>query len=199
MSAQAAPARGVALIEPIDPGLVREPLEFMLADHYRQRAVLTLLDTLSRARASGEVRRRVAQAVLEFFRIDLAHHVEDEQRDLFPLLRRRLPADSPLIGVIDQLQAEHAADARAIEALTAQLAEVAARPSAEMGTGFRIAAGAFVHAQRRHLAWENAVVIPMLRAHLTAADLRELGRRMAQRRGFKPSRGRAARPLEART
>lgn len=199
MSSPAAPRRDAVLIEPIDPALLRDPLEFILADHYRQRAVLTLLDTLSRARASSDVRRRVAREVLAFLSSDLAHHVEDEQRDLFPLLRRRLTPDSPLVGVIDQLQAEHESDAQAIGALTTMLADIAAHPAAETGLRFRIAAAAFVHAQRRHLAWENGVVMPMLRAHLTVGDLRELGRRMAARRGIKAARGRSPRLSEAST
>jgi hemerythrin-like domain-containing protein len=196
MSVPAAPARDAVLIEPIDPALLREPLEFMLADHYRQRAVLTLLDTLSRGRANSDVRRRVAQAVLAFLRVDLAHHVADEQSDLFPLLRRRLEPGSPLVGVIDQLQAEHAADADTIVRLGAMLGEMAAHPAAQADVRFRVAAGAFVHAQRRHLAWENAVVMPMLRAHLTSSDLRELGRRMAARRGIRGGRSRSSRMSE---
>lgn len=184
----AAPA--TALIEAIDPALLSDPIDFLLADHYRQRAVLNLIDNLVRDRATGEVRRRIANAVLTFFRVDLARHVEDEERDLLPLLRKRLSRSAELRGVFEQLQAEHEADERSMPLLTKMLSKLAARPGAALSIGFRVTAAGFVQAQRRHLAWENAVVLPLLRKHLKPSDLRELARRMAARRSIK--RGRAA-------
>ena len=49
---------------------------------------------------------------------------------------------------------------------------------------FLMTAFAFAETQRRHLAWENAVVVSRARKYLTKADQAELGRRMAKRRGL---------------
>ena len=180
--------RAAALVEAIDPALLRDPIDFLLADHYRLSAVLNLIDKLARDRTSSEVRRRIANAVLAFFCVDLAQHVEDEERDLFPLLRKRLARSATLPGVLEQVQAEHEADDRALRLLTAMLSKLAARPGTTPSNGFRVAAAGFVQALRCHLAWENAVVMPLLRTHLKRSDLRALTRHMAARRGIKPSR-----------
>jgi hypothetical protein len=42
---------------------------------------------------------------------------------------------------------------------------------------------AFAETQRRHLAWENALVIPRARHILQPPDLAKLARSMAKRRG----------------
>ena len=42
----------------------------------------------------------------------------------------------------------------------------------------------FAEAQRRHIAWENSLVLPLARKRLTAKDLETMGRNMAARRGI---------------
>jgi hypothetical protein len=37
--------------------------------------------------------------------------------------------------------------------------------------------------QRRHIAWENGVLLPLAKRRLTAGDIADLGRAMAGRRG----------------
>ena len=177
------------MVDPVDTALLADPLEFILAEHYRQLAVLNLVDHLARARSSAASRRRVAAAVLDFFRRDLSAHVEDEERDLFPLLRARHGANPELVAILDQLRAEHEADERVAAPLMAMLRDLAERPGATPRVAFRVAASAFALAQRRHLAWENAVFVPLLRRLLTRRDLQLLSGAMAARRGVAPSRG----------
>lgn len=176
------------MVDPVDVALLSDPLEFMRAEHYRQLAVLNLVDHLARARSSAPSRRRVAAAVLDFFRRDLAAHVEDEERDLFPLLRARHGSNPELAAILDQLRLEHEADERVAAPLFAMLRELAERPGASPRVAFRVAAAAFALAQRRHLAWENAVFVPMLRRLMTREDLRRLSAAMAARRGLPPPR-----------
>jgi hemerythrin-like domain-containing protein len=47
---------------------------------------------------------------------------------------------------------------------------------------FASAARAFARAQRRHVAYENGSILPLARTRLTRKDLKQLSRRMAQRR-----------------
>lgn len=189
------PAGPAPMVDPVDAALLSDPLEFMRAEHYRQLAVLNLVDHLARARSSATSRRRVAAAVLDFFRHDLAAHVEDEERELFPLLRARHGANVELVAILDQLCMEHEADERAASSLFAMLRDLAERPGATPRPAFRVAASAFALAQRRHLAWENAVFVPLLRRLLTRADLRRLAVAMAARRGLPaPGSPRAAAP-----
>lgn len=189
-----AAARGGPLIEALDPALLRDPIEYLVADHYRQRAVLNLVDTLARGRTTPAIRRRIAIEVTTFMRVDLARHVADEEQDVFPLLRRRVAEGDDAIGILEQLRLEHEADERAGRGLVEGLALAVERPNAELPVGLKVVAHGFVEGQRRHLAWENAIIIPILRRCLTAADVVELARRMARRRGISlgPARRTAA-------
>jgi hemerythrin-like domain-containing protein len=178
----------VAEIEPIDARLIAEPIEFIFAEHYRQRAVLNLIEQLAGDGLGVEARRRLAGVVLNFVRHDLALHVIDEERDLFPLLQRRARPGDRIIAVLAQFAAEHAADEALAQELTAGLAALAGRGPSEPGFEFKVAARLFAQSQRRHLAWENAVILPLARERLTAADLRDLAQRMAARRGLRRPR-----------
>jgi hemerythrin-like domain-containing protein len=178
----------IAEIEPIDARLLAEPIEFIFAEHYRQRAVLNLIEQLADDGLGSEARRRLAGLVLNFVRHDLAMHVVDEERDLFPLLQRRTKPGDRILGVLAQFAAEHAADELLARQLAAGLTVLAGRGAPEPPVEFRIVARLFAQSQRRHLAWENAVILPLARERLTATDLRELAHRIAARRGLRAPR-----------
>jgi hemerythrin-like domain-containing protein len=178
----------VAEIEPIDTRLIAEPLEFIFAEHYRQRAVLNLIEQLAADGLGVDARRRLAGVVLDFIRHDLAIHVIDEEHDLFPLLQRRARPGDRATAVLAQFAAEHAADEALAQELSTGLAALAGRGPSEPTVAFKVAARLFAQGQRRHLAWENAVILPLARDRLTPADLRELAQRMATRRGLRRPR-----------
>lgn len=186
-----------AELEAIDPTLLREPIEFLFAEHYRQRAVLNHLDWLGRE-GPGEAQAKVARMILEFLRIDLAHHVADEEQDLFPLMRRHCVPDDRIDTVFQILVAEHKADEELMRGVLDGLAAIASGAGQKPGRGFRPAVRAFVETQRRHLAWENALILPLARKRLGADDLRKLGEGMAARRGLSVSPGDASEAPTAR-
>lgn len=170
-------------IEAIDTDLLADPIEFLLADHYRQRVFVNHLDWLSRAKP-GEARREVARMALAFMRRDLAHHVADEEHDVFPILRQRCGGAVDIEAIFHVLTGEHAADEGLARPVIAALDEIAIHGAPPSEAEFRAAARALAETQRRHLAWENAVILPLARRHLTAGDLRQLGLAMARRRGL---------------
>lgn len=175
-------------IEPTDPRLLAEPIDFLEAEHYRQRAALTHLERV-RAEKAPDRRAILARLALDFVANELGRHVADEETDLFPLLRKRCLAGDDVDRILALLSGEHARDRELCHPVEAGLALCARReaPAAD----FAAAIEAFVDAQRRHLAWENAVVLPLARKRLTRLDRRRLGAAMAARRGLR--RGRTAR------
>lgn len=175
-------------IEPVDPRLLADPLDFLEAEHYRQRAALAHLERL-RTETSLDRRAALARLVHDFVATDVAMHVVDEETDLFPILRRRCGARDGIERVFALIAAEHARDLDLARPVMAGLARCAKRAAPD--PGFQAAVTAFVDSQRRHLAWENAFVLPLARKRLTAADRRRLGAAMATRRGLR--RARAAR------
>ena len=109
---------------------------------------------------------------------------------LFPLLRRRAPEGSPLRAIMQQLEAEHAADDSFAHELADELqllADTGLVRNAEM-LGYMLR-GFFEH-QRRHIEWENCVLLPLARQTLTrgrpgrAAGLDHVQRKARMRQAF---------------
>ena len=167
-------------IESMPDALLKDPLDYFFADHFRQRIVCRLVDELS---GSPEPDLDLAREVVLFLRRDLGLHVQDEEEDLFPLLRRRCEPEDHIGDVLDGLAADHAVDNRLAAQLVRGLEDVIARGNTEsFDTKLTAALAAFSKGQRRHLAIENAIVLPLARARLTRRDLTLLTKRMRARR-----------------
>ncbi|MCY6380164.1 hemerythrin domain-containing protein [Hoeflea prorocentri] len=158
------------------------PLQYILTDHFRQRTLCQVMEEFAEGGAFDEDK---VGAALHFMMSDFSLHVIDEEEDLFPLLRQRAMPEDDIEEVLDDLSAEHATDRTDADDITGIL-----RDAIETGgKGFPGADGSewlrrFAKNERRHLIVENAIVMPLARARLSAADLRSLGRRMAARRGI---------------
>lgn len=164
------------------PEQLLAPLDYIFADHFRQRTLCKLLDGIATEKVTD---LKVMTAVLRFMRDEFGMHVLDEEEDLFPLLRRRTEPEDRIEETLEELCQEHAADRKDASEIVDGLAAL------EEHAGRRKLAGAlrklihrFAANERRHLTVENAIVLPLARARLTVDDLRNLGRRMAARRGI---------------
>jgi hemerythrin-like domain-containing protein len=121
---------------------------------------------------------------IQFLRHDMPLHVLDEEEDLFPLLRRRATPDDDLEHVLGVLSGQHRSDRERIESLLAQLIKAQKdRKAPSRDAALRASILDFVAHERRHVALENAVVLPIARLRLQAADLEALSARLAARRG----------------
>lgn len=171
-----------ALLErpPVDQ--LRSPLDYIFADHFRQRSLCRILAELAQ---QPQLDTDMAAAALGYMRTDFGLHVVDEEKDLFPLLRRRRQRQDRMNDILGSLSAEHVADAidanGIIAALVAALAEEDPVP---LDDAARALMATFAANERRHLTTENAIVLPLARARLTTGDLETLGRHMAARRGI---------------
>ena len=182
-SAKHAPRRQPAAFEPLDLRLLARPLDFILAEHYRLRAVLAQLDWLARGTV-GDGRRKLARALARYFAEDYALHTADEENDFFPLLRARCADDEAFLATLDTLGSEHREDDARLADLVARIESLAEGPQRfDVPPDFTAEARSFIDALRRHIAWENAVLLPVARARLLPADLRRLAQKLAARRG----------------
>ena len=168
-------------IEEIPRELMTEPLDWFFAEHYRHRQFCRLLTEVAAAHVfDGE---RIT-ALVEFIRNDLALHIIDEEEDLFPLLRRRALPEDEIEDVLGRLSAEHKTDSMCAQSVRGHLENCLARQSAPgMIPEARKALQDFASHELRHLALENAVVLPIARLRLSGGDLRAMSRRLAARRG----------------
>ena len=169
-------------IEAIPDTLLQEPLNFIFADHYRQRVVCTLLEELADADRLDVAK---TEEIVDYLTTDMLDHVVDEEEDLFPLLRRRCAPEDEIELVLAKLSAEHSADQRTGRDVVDGLRTlIAARAPPRTQPDIRATLLAFVRSQRRHLIAENNIVLPIARARLIGTDLANLAKRMAGRRGI---------------
>ena len=158
-----------------------DPIEFILHEHDRQIEICDALETLISVLDLEPVKAR-AGALLHFLTADLPLHIEDEELDLFPLLRARCGPSGEMAEVLDQLAQEHEEDRELASVIAADLTALRDGREPSHTVHFRSSARAFCELQRRHLVWENRLVLPLARTQLSAADQAELGQRMIARR-----------------
>jgi len=163
-----------------------EPLEMLAACHERIEAQLRALERLVphlAAAGCDAQARAAAQAVLRYFDTSGTLHHQDEDEDLFPLLRSRAAAQGrgEIAAAIDELEREHESMARQWVRLRARLAGIAA------GEGCLDAdeVARFAWLYRRHMDREAQLVLPFAREALRPEERAELGARMAARRAAK--------------
>lgn len=177
--------KDLAIADPLDPRSFRSPVDFIAAEHKRQLAICDLLDHLARnprhTAASYELTR-----VRDYFVRELPLHTADEEQDLFPALARRCPSSDEIDAVFILLRLEHDCDRTLVAELVAALDALIEGHALPDPAAFMANARAVSETQRRHLAWENTVILPRARKHLNAEDLAALTEAMAARRDAKP-------------
>jgi hemerythrin-like domain-containing protein len=158
-----------------------DPIQFILQDHDRQVENCSRLEQLVSA-SETEPTSEWAASLLSFLSNDLPLHVDDEELDLFPRLSSRRPPDSNLADILDQLVTEHETDKGLADLVIKGLRAIAEGEPPEHPFRFQMNVRAFCEMQRRHLNWENRVVVPLAQTLLTEEDKQDLAQRMVARR-----------------
>lgn len=155
----------------------RNPLDMIAHAHAVQ---VQMCDAMERI-ADGlpdDVDRRLCAQVASCLQFDLPLHHHDEETALFPLLRERAASEDGLIEILDRLASEHSSDT--------DFASEIAESLELLGQGSRAAnpdmlgymLRGFFERYRRHVHWENTLVMPVARLRLTEADLETLSAQM---------------------
>jgi hemerythrin-like domain-containing protein len=162
-------------------GSAGNPLDVILQEHRWQEKLCDALERIADD-LPDNVDRMLVAAVLPMLRVDLAVHVRDEEDGLFPLMRGRSRPEDNFDEIAEVLSLEHAADAGFADEIIDQLEDLrdGRRPLNPDMLGYMLRG--FFETQRRHLAWEDAVVLPLARARLRSEDLRQLSAVMLENR-----------------
>lgn len=165
-----------------------QPLELWLACHDRVRRMANLLERLREhllVNGADESARVTSTSIRRYFDEAAPRHHEDEEVDLFPLLRKLLPAKAPrktkaVVAALDRLESEHVELGRLWQTVRALLEAI------ESGRNVALEAELvqkFATGYRQHCELEDTVIADALRHCLGAQELAAVGQAMAERRG----------------
>ena len=169
-------------LQALPADLLSRPLDFLSADHSRQRTVSDLMEKLADDTVPDPA---TTEGVLRYLKVDMAAHVRDEEEDLFPLLRKRCLAEDEIETALSLLADEHTSEERLAKTVIAGLQRLIDEGlPARSDPPLRDELVSYARHLRRHLALEHSILLPMARVRLTARDLRGMARHMAARRGI---------------
>ena len=191
MRERAAPAKPLDLPGHSAPAVGFEvPLEMLAACHGRVEAQCATLRRLVVHLAEHGVdqqAREAAAAVTRYFDTSAVHHHADEEVDLFPALIEAMAGSDAvcLRELTASLTAEHRELEQRWRALRRRLEQVA-RGNASALTDVEV--HDFIGLYERHIAREEAELLPMAGRLLRDAELDRIGLAMRARRGaFEPA------------
>lgn len=161
------------------------PLEMLAACHGRvehQCSTLRRLVPHLLAHGADAQARSAAASVMRYFDTSARHHHADEEVDLFPALIESMAGSDAVC--LRTLTATLTAEHRELEVRWRRLREVLERIAA--GDDAPLAAAdveSLVGLYERHIAREEAELLPLASRLLSDGDLERVGRAMRERRG----------------
>ncbi|MDX8380409.1 MAG: hemerythrin domain-containing protein [Gallionella sp.] len=158
------------------------PLDMLHACHGK---ILRLCDTLKKTSihlaqygCDTEV-QQAATNILKYFDTAGQFHHQDEEQELFPVLRQITGLDTALL---DRLLTEHVVLLSVWDALRPSLQRLAAGDEVSLELNL---VEEFIARYSAHIATENTALLPMATRVLNPQQLAFMGQKMAERRGAK--------------
>jgi len=102
----------------------------------------------------------------------LKRHVELEEKYLYPVLTKRLCPGDLAENLLEHIRFEHSSDESLAHDTADQLEQalVSGRAANPEMLGYMLRG--FFECRRRHIAWEDAIILPLARYRLSAKDFR---------------------------
>lgn len=163
-------------IEPMPAGLIDSPLDFIFAEHHRQREASSIIMMI----ADGAFDRHGVEELTAFLEEDFAFHIGDEEILLFPILRHHCLPEDNIERIIEKLQDEHRED----ENISDEVIGILKRrlDGNELTENENRRLRLFAEHIRQHLALENGVMLPIARVRLGVHILDTLAEMLKERR-----------------
>jgi hemerythrin-like domain-containing protein len=162
------------------------PLEMLSACHHRvERQCETLRQLVAHVASHGpdDDARVAAAAVMRYFDTAARDHHADEETDLFPALVESMAgSDAACIReLVDSLTLDHRALESRWQRLRVMLQSIAAGDPVHLDSAY---VESFIRLYERHIAREEAELLPMASRLLGDDALNEIGKAMRERRGI---------------
>lgn len=171
-----------------------DPLGLLSDCHRRIERFLELLATVTRQASGGELngeQREATETALRYFRNAAPKHTADEEESLFPRLRSATGgAAVEALALLDRLHDDH----QAAEEMHGEVHDLVAQwlEEGELSTGRTLRLAALLEdlsaIYRQHIAVEEGQLFPLAERALPQAEVTQIGREMAARRGIDLSR-----------
>lgn len=181
LTPSAEPIPSIGNLEAPGIELLDTPLDFIFAEHFRQRCLCGHLRRIATTRLAT---REEATVIVSFLTRDLVLHHVDEDEDLFPAVQRRALPEDELEPIVERLTADHTKASAWIDAIRAELTRPLDGDHLQVSAHGADAMLAYATSEHRHLSIENSIVLVIARRRLTTSDLNALSRSMKARRGL---------------
>lgn len=172
-----------ATAPPLQRNAFFRPLDVLRWEHERQLQTSDWLLQQTRYERLEPLIEAVDE-LLGFLTQDLVFHHKDEEEDLFPTLQKRCRPRDSVEAILAELVRDHATEGFLMRDIVTDLRRVAKRRDVEEPGRFFASLKIFAEGQKRHLTWENEVLLPLAKMRLTDIDLEALARGMTARRGM---------------
>ncbi len=159
-----------------------DPFDLLLRDHETQWRMCGWLEEIADGlpgNASPALCRKAALCL----RDDMPLHHREEEEALFPLLLARVEPADMAHDIIGRLREEHVNDLGFAEELVDILLRMESGAEVENPDMLGYMLRGFFENYRRHIHWENTILIPLARKRLTGEDVAEMLSRMRRLRG----------------
>ncbi len=159
----------------------KSPIDIIEADHTFQTKLCDILERIADD-LPDQVDGNLCRTAIHALTIDMPIHHADEEEGLFPLLEKRAAPDDNLVDILGRLSLEHATDESFASELLENLETLAEgrKPRNPDMLGYMLRG--FFESYRRHLIWENTILLPLARKLLSKEDLIKLTEKMADHR-----------------
>ena len=156
-----------------EPPGAGNPLDAIETAHRVHAQICDVLEAIADG-LPDDVDCRLAINALDSLRFELPLHHIDEEEGLFPLLERRAKPKDNITDVLARLALEHATDESFAEELDDSLDVLSHGGRVDNPNMVGYMLRGFFENYRRHLHWENTLVLPLARKRLLKEDLRQL-------------------------
>lgn len=156
-------------------------LDWIRDEHDRQLTLLNNFDCLLSRGPFDRIPHEAERLALYLTR-DAVMHTQDEEENLFPLMKLRCKAEDEIDALLLHLSWEHNVDRFLTIHTIIDLRNLNAMPRLHQQRELRHRLGKFIETQQRHINQENDSVLPLARRRLTHKDIEDMGRHMIARR-----------------
>ncbi|MFM7083417.1 MAG: hemerythrin domain-containing protein [Hyphomicrobium sp.] len=150
-----------------------DPISLLEEEHELQRELCNVLEALADDLPSS-FDKDLANVALSILESSLERHMKFEDEALFPLLRKCLTDTDPIHAALECLEEEHERDGANLYEITEALRSAIEDNSIKNAEMLGYILRGYFESLRRHVAWEDKVIVPTARSAFSTQDLAKL-------------------------